>query len=298
MGVGPLVVETLLTFIVAATVLYRYSNWYRHHLVVTVSVLIAWYFSMLIVFILPLDVSNTIYQTCMRDQKVNMSLQSHDNLPEIAASNITDDVNGTLIPPMTTPNPINICHQPWSIVPDGVFPIFWRIVYWTSQFLTWLILPLMQSYTKAGDFSLGAKLRSAVIDNAIYYGSYLLIVGILLLYIALTPGLYLDGSKLRAIAASASNTWGLFWLVLFLGYGLVDVPQSIWHSASTLHTLNHTYFSVAKLSQEKADANEHVNDLLQSMRALGRAVGMNHALRPHMDTIESKVPTELLDRVR
>ncbi|CAL4082330.1 unnamed protein product, partial [Meganyctiphanes norvegica] len=135
----------------------------------------------------------TIYQTCMRDQKVNMSLQSHDNLPEIAASNITDDVNGTLIPPMTTPNPINICHQPWSIVPDGVFPVFWRIVYWTSQFLTWLILPLMQSYTKAGDFSLGAKLRSAVIDNAIYYGSYLLIVGILLLYIALTPGLYLDG---------------------------------------------------------------------------------------------------------
>lgn len=301
MGVGPLVVETLLTFVVAASVLYRYSNWYRHHLVVTFSVLIAWYFSMLIVFILPLDVSNTIYQTCMRDQRANLSLPSEELLLDAAGAsntNITDGLNITTVSPPTTPNPLRICHQPWSLVPDGVFPVFWRIVYWTSQFLTWLILPLMQSYTKAGDFTVGTKLRSALIDNAIYYGSYLLIVGILLLYIALTPNLYLDGSKLRAIAASASNTWGLFWLVLLLGYGLVDVPQSIWHSASTLHTLNHTYFRASKLSQEKADANEHVNDLLQSMRALGGAIGMNHALRPHMDTIESKVTTELLDRVR
>lgn len=58
MGVGPLVVEVVLTLVVAAVVLFQYGNWYRHHLVVTVAVLIAWYFSMLIVFILPLDVSN------------------------------------------------------------------------------------------------------------------------------------------------------------------------------------------------------------------------------------------------
>lgn len=72
-----------------------------------------------------------------------------------------------------------------------------------------------------------------------------------------------DRGKLRAIAASASNTWGLFWLVLLLGYGLVEVPRSLWHSASTIHTLHHTYFHAAKLSQERAEANERVNDLLQ-----------------------------------
>lgn len=36
----------------------------------------------------------------------------------------------------------------------------------------------------------------------------------------------------------------------------------------------------------------------QSMRALGGSIGPGHPLRPHMDVIESKVPTELLDRVR
>ena len=56
-----------------------------------------------------------------------------------------------------------------------------------------LILPLMQSYSQAGDFTVLGKLRSAIIDNAIYYGSYLLIFGILLVYIAASPDLQLDG---------------------------------------------------------------------------------------------------------
>lgn len=34
------------------------------------------------------------------------------------------------------------------------------------------------------------------------------------------------------------------------------------------------------------------------MRALGGSLGPGHPLRPHMDVIESKVPVELLDRVR
>lgn len=45
----------------------------------------------------------------------------------------------------------------------------------------------MQSYTKAGDFTIKGKLKSALIDNAIYYGSYLCIVAVLLIYLAAQP---------------------------------------------------------------------------------------------------------------
>lgn len=103
------------------------------------------------------------------------------------------------------------------MVPEHVFPNLWRIIYWSSQFLTWLIMPLMQSYLKAGDFTMKGKFRSALLDNAIYYGSYLLICGVLLVYIAMKPDVSLDWPKLKAIASSASNTWGLFLLVLLLG---------------------------------------------------------------------------------
>lgn len=29
------------------------------------------------------------------------------------------------------------CVKPWSYIPEGVLPVFWRVVYWSSQFLTW-----------------------------------------------------------------------------------------------------------------------------------------------------------------
>ena len=58
MTVGPLVTEITCTFFVAASILYRYGDWFRHHIIVTLSVLVAWYFSFLIIFILPLDVTS------------------------------------------------------------------------------------------------------------------------------------------------------------------------------------------------------------------------------------------------
>lgn len=54
------------------------------------------------------------------------------------------------------------------------------------------VLPLMQSYTKAGDFTVKGKLKSALIDNAIYYGSYLLIASILIIYLAVQPDFEFD----------------------------------------------------------------------------------------------------------
>ncbi len=50
----------------------------------------------------------------------------------------------------------------------------------------------MQSYSNAGDFSVLGKIKSALIANAIYYGTYLLIFGICLIYVVIKPGLDID----------------------------------------------------------------------------------------------------------
>lgn len=124
-------------------------------------------------------------------------------------------------------------------------------------------MPMMQSYIKAGDFTIKGKLKSALIDNAIYYGSYLFICAVLLIYLALKPGIDLDWPKLKAIASSASNTWGLFLLVLLLGYALVEVPRNLWNNSNYTYVLNHAYFKAAKLSADKAEAEESVDDVLE-----------------------------------
>jgi hypothetical protein len=116
-----------------------------------------------------------------------------------------------------------------------------------------LILPLMQSFTQAGEFTTWGKLRSALRDNIVYYTSYVIIAIILVIYISFKPGklsrynpherstvkmlqrfvlfadLHLTFDRIKTIAAATSNTWGLFVLVLMLGYGLVEVPRNCWN---------------------------------------------------------------------
>lgn len=288
MSAGPLVVETIVTFCLAALLLNKYGNWRRQHVIVSISVLIAWYFSFLIAFILPLDVSLTAYRQCVREEEAfSRSLQT--------TTNWTTGPNVTSAPvePPGHPNKTNACQVPWSHIPDHVLPELWRVVYWTSQSLTWIILPMMQSYTRAGDFTVIGKLKSALIDNAIYYGSYLLIVGILLIYIAVTPGLDLNGPKLKIICVTASNTWGLCLLVMLLGYGLVELPRSCWNSAKRGFMLNYTYFKASKLSLEKSEAEEALEDALEDLQKSSGSIRGPNPLRKHLDTILQKVPEEM-----
>ncbi|XP_058791074.1 LMBR1 domain-containing protein 2 homolog [Phymastichus coffea] len=286
MSFAPLVTEIILAFCLAATLLYKYGNVFRQHPIVTLSVLIAWYFSLLIIFVLPLDVSSTVFRQCVEKSIGNLT-----------ATTISSSENTNNLTP--TSKPTHECREPWSMVPspETVYQDLWRIVYWTSQFLTWLILPLMQSYIKAGDFTVQGKLKSALIDNAIYYGSYLFICGVLLIYIALKPGVDLDGPKIKAIASSASNTWGLFLLVLLLGYALVEVPRGLWNASKPGYTLNYSYFKAAKLSIEKYEAEENVDDVLESLQAANLSINSGHPFNRYLETIFQKVPAELKDKM-
>lgn len=58
MEFGPLIVGLVSTFFLAAGLLWRYGQPGNHHVAVTASVFLAWYFSTLIIVLMPLDVSS------------------------------------------------------------------------------------------------------------------------------------------------------------------------------------------------------------------------------------------------
>lgn len=70
--------------------------------------------------------------------------------------------------------------------------VFVSFSFYNKKIFGRVVMPMMQSFIKAGDFTVKGKLKSALIDNAIYYGSYLFICGILLIYLALKPGVDLN----------------------------------------------------------------------------------------------------------
>ncbi|KAM5328556.1 G-protein coupled receptor-associated protein LMBRD2 isoform 3-T4 [Glossophaga mutica] len=219
--------EIVFVFFLALFLLHRYGDFKKQHRLVIVGTLLAWYLCFLIVFILPLDVSTTIYNRCKH---------------AAANSSPPESSNGSGLYATATPAPSqHPCFKPWSYIPDGIMPIFWRVVYWTSQFLTW--------------------------------------------------------NQLQTIGIAAANTWGLFLLVLLLGYGLVEIPRSYWNGAKRGYLLTKTYFKAAKLMTEKADAEETLEDVMEEVRKVNESIKYNHPLRKCVDTILKKCPTEYQEKM-
>lgn len=283
-------VEIVLVFFLALFLLHRYGDFRKQQRMVLFGTLLAWYLCFLIVFILPLDVSTTIYRQCITD---------HEGVSTVGPSNRTTPnrtTPNTTTPPTKSSIP-SPCYKPWSYIPEGIMPVFWRVVYWTSQCLTWLLLPFMQSYARSGGFSITGKIKTALIENAIYYGTYLLIFGSLLIYVAVHPKWHLSWYELQTIGITAANTWGLFLLVLLLGYGLVEIPRSYWNASRHGHLLMKTYFKASKLMTEKADAEENLEDVMEEVRKVNESIKYNHPLRKCIDTILRKCPVDYQEKM-
>lgn len=69
-------------------------------------------------------------------------------------------------------------------------------------------------------------------------------------------------TQLKLIGITASNTWGLLLLVFLMGYGLVEVPRTVWHASNLEYQLAHVYFKVSKMSTEKEEAEEKLHEVL------------------------------------
>lgn len=307
MSVGPLVLELIVVFCLALFLLHRYGNITKHHPVATFATLTAWYFSLIIIFILPLDVSSTFYRQCVILSK---QIDTREVTVPINQTGLVENVmnktsGGNVSAPFQVPENSSVskntsadtCEMPWSYVPRYTLPIMWRIVYWTSQFLTWLLLPFMQSYIWSGHFTALGKIKHALIKNVVYYGSYLLIFFALLIYVAANPSIKLNFSQLKVICITAANTWGLFLLVLLLGYGLVEVPRSVWRASNPMLTMAYVHFKLAKLSTEKQEAIENMEDLLVKVKSLSESIRYNHPFRKNVNIIISKCPPEFQDEI-
>lgn len=278
MSAAPIIVEVSGLFFLVLYLLHKYADFRRQNVFTLIGTFIAWYFSFMIIVLLPLDISLTTYRQCIKEHQ--------PIAPQVIIEN-----NATSFTPV-----VQYCKEPWSMISDKVFPVLWRIIYWSSQALTWLILPFMQSFAQSGEFTLSGKIKGSLIHNAIYYGTYMFIFSFLLIYVGIKHSI--DGQKLKVIGITASNTWGLFLLVLLLGYGLVEVPRSFWQRSQTSLYLKQIYFKIAKLHGEKCDAEENLEDILNEVKAIAEKVRYNHPVRNCIDLIVKKCPESFRSSLR
>lgn len=310
--------EVLGCFLLATALLHRYCDMVNSNIVTVVSVFVSWFFSFMVIFLMPADLTSTAYRTCLTNHSNNTipsnsprttttstlaptSLMPILNLTNQIDGQISSIVNATnqYSTPKTLYNINNNnnnyteCISPWNLVSKNSLILVWRLIYWTSQFLTWILMPLMQSYSKSGEFDNIKKIKYAIRSNLIYYSSLGAIFTILLVYFVLRNGIP-SFSNLRLIMISSSNTWGLFLLVVLLGYGLVELPRYLLDRSKYSQYLNRLYFQVATVNAEKCEADEKLDDVLEEVHQAYTVLSASdhNYLKQYLEQIVEKCPTE------
>ncbi|KAF8945782.1 hypothetical protein BGZ47_001982 [Haplosporangium gracile] len=178
------------------------------------------------------------------------------------------------------------CNEPLMYVSSEFLIGAWRTIYWCSFALTWVLIPLLQAYTQSGEFTVMKRFRSAVRYNIIYQliiGSIALI-GLVFLWYAQGP------SNLRAYIMALSNSWGLVLVVIFMGYGMVDVPRRLWHKGDNARELRRISFKASVIKDKRQDTEDEVHNVAKELSVVCHKVQHSDPLRPYVDKMVEGFP--------
>ncbi|RHY02283.1 hypothetical protein DYB25_014233, partial [Aphanomyces astaci] len=140
----------------------------------------------------------------------------------------------------------------------------WKLLYWLTFILSWVILPVLIEYSQSGAFTPQQKLRASV-QYLLRHYAVLLATGVALLtYLVVVDHFTLSG--LVGLAMTLSNTYGLLWLIGLLGFGLVNVPRSVWRSASPHDQLRRIYFRAIQIHDDRVEAMFTYEDVVRDVQ--------------------------------
>jgi hypothetical protein len=167
----------------------------------------------------------------------------------------------------------------------------WQVLFWSSFVLCWFFLPILRIYEISGDFSWKARLKSSVktqLREFLIVG----IIGIVILLVVLIKSL-VDFEDLPTILAFLSNTWGLFLVMIFLGYGLVAVPRGFWRAGNLKGNLEFLYVKLVNVDEEVTLASGNLDDAVKRVCAASSKVPRDSMLREQIDVVNQACPDSL-----
>lgn len=131
----------------------------------------------------------------------------------------------------------------------------WILLYWTLSLFCWFVLPVLIEYEGAPDFTAKERLRTSLRANVRFYA---ICAGIAMAAIIalIFGGVHQTSSgALGAWCMAASNTWGLLLLTILMGYGLVALPNYLWHSSDPHWQLRELYGRASAHDEARLSAN-------------------------------------------
>ncbi|KAK9048652.1 hypothetical protein SSX86_032382 [Deinandra increscens subsp. villosa] len=173
----------------------------------------------------------------------------------------------------------------------GGVSFFWSWSYWSTFLLTWAVVPILQGYEDAGDFTVTERLKASLHVNLLFY----VIVGSVALFgLILLILLHHNWSGgIIGFAMACSNTFGLVTGVFLLGFGLSEIPKSIWVNADYIHRQKVLSHKVARAALKLDDAHQNLSNAIVVSQATSKQMSKRDPLRPYMNIIDDMLKNML-----
>lgn len=188
------------------------------------------------------------------------------------------------------------------VVVNGEMLAFcWKAVYWTAFVMTWLVLGLQQRAMGSGGFTVRRRLELALRAEARFY---LISLALFVIFVlanvsskGLVKGLWYIGHDFPGFCTGLSHTTALLLLVFLLGFGLVELPRSLWRRGDLNRRLDHLYLNATATSAAARDANMAVRPFAEAALSIAQDVAKERERRSARDSRASSVPRTLEARV-
>ncbi|KAJ0863846.1 putative LMBR1-like membrane protein [Helianthus annuus] len=170
---------------------------------------------------------------------------------------------------------------------NGGISFFWSWSYWSTFLLTWLVVPLIQGYEDAGDFSVGERLKTSIHVNLVFY----LILGLIgLAGLLLLIMMQKDWSGgVVGLAMACSNTFGLVTGVFLLGFGLSEIPKSIWRNTDWTTRQKLLSHKIAKMAVKLDKAHQELSNVIVVAEETSKQMSNRDPFRPYMNIIDDMI---------
>ncbi|KAI9833016.1 MAG: hypothetical protein M1819_003848 [Sarea resinae] len=179
-------------------------------------------------------------------------------------------------------------------LPDRVMLVVWRLTYWLTFALTWVILPLLADYSDSGFRTPKDRFLYSLRVNARYQ---LIVLGCGtagLVYVFIQSGVHF--SSLKALIMALAYCWGLILAIYLMGHGLVALPRRLLRNASVSGRLRRLQIQAPKVYDRLNDSIEELDELeVQVMELRQRKDG---TARNYQDWIEDLTDVSTLPESR
>ncbi|CAI9284602.1 unnamed protein product [Lactuca saligna] len=170
---------------------------------------------------------------------------------------------------------------------NGGISFFWSWSYWSTFLLTWLVVPLIQGYEDAGDFTMRERLKTSIHVNLVFYLILGLIglVGLILLIMMRNDW---SGGVL-GMAMACSNTFGLVTGAFLLGFGLSEIPKTIWRNADWTTRQKVLSHKIAKMALKLDVAHQELSKVIAVAQETSKQMSKRDPFRPYMNIIDDMI---------